>query len=148
MGEAITPFSIPDLLTRPPLQTNPRISDDIQQTLATLLGFDGTARRLLRVTTTGMLQTVNPLAQKFQNILANIANYVWQGSDVKCSEVVIRAHPDNADRLWVNVYAAAAADTGWPLDANEHITLTVSNLEHIQLKIIADTEKAIIYYTQ
>lgn len=148
MGEAITPFSIVGLPTQPPLPISPRISDDIQQTLATLLGFDGTARRLLRITKSGRLEVVNPLAQKFQNILANQANYLWQGADIKCSEVVVRANPDNSGRVWVNIYADAAVDTGWPLDANEYITLTLSNLEHLQLKIIADTEKVILYYTQ
>jgi len=148
MGEVRTPFDIPDLPTKPPLKSNPLISSDIQQTLAVLLGYDGTARRLLRCTSSGRIETVNPLAQKFENILANITNYVWQGVNTKCSEVVVRAHPDNTGRVWVNIYAAAAADVGWPLDKNEYITLTITNLSHLHIKILTDTEKVILLYTQ
>lgn len=148
MGEVRTPFELPEPLTKPPLPSNPRISDDIQQTLATLVAYDGIKRRLLRSTPTGMLQTVNPLAKQFANILANTANYLWQGDDIKCSEVVVRANPDNSQRVWVNIYAAAAADTGWPLDGGEHIVLTLTNLSHLHLKILDNGEKVILYYTQ
>lgn len=148
MGEVRTPFELVDLPTKPPLKSNPIISSDIQQTLATLVGYDGTARRILKSTPTGILQTVNPLAQKFANLLADEANYVWQGDDIKCSEIVVRAHPDNSGRVWVNVYAAAAADTGWPLDGNEHIVLTLTNLSHLHIKIIANGEKVNLFYTQ
>jgi len=148
MGIARKPFELIDVPTTPPLPISPRISDEIQQSIATLVGYDGNARRLLKVTSTGMLQVVNPLSLKFQNILANIPNYVWQGTNVKCSEVVVRGHPDNGGRIWVNVFAAAAADVGWPLDSNEYITLTLTNLSYLHLKIITNTEKAIIYYMQ
>jgi len=148
MSEVRFPFAIEDFPTVPPLKSNPDVTDDIQQTLATLVGFDGTARRLMRVTPTGMLQTVNPLAKKFINIGDQAANYLYDGADIKCSEVVVRASPDNAGRVWVNIYAAAAADIGWPLDANEHIVLTLTNLSYLHLKIIALNEKVIIYYTQ
>lgn len=148
MGEIRTPFELIDLPTKPPLPSNPRVSDDIQQTLATLVGYDGTSRRILRATPSGILQVVNPLAKEFANILSNTTNYLWQGDDIKCSEVVVRAHPDNSGRVWVNVYAAAAADTGWPLDANEHVVLTLTNLSHLHVKIIATAEKVVAFYTQ
>lgn len=148
MGEVRTPFELIDLQTKPPLKSNPIITDDIQQTLATLVVFDGTSRRIARGTPTGILQTVNPLAGKFVNVLADEANYVWQGDDIKCSEVVVRANPDNSQRVWVNIYAAASADVGWPLDGNEHIVLTLTNLAHLHLKILDDGEKVNILYTQ
>lgn len=148
MGVVRTPFELVDLPTKPPLPSNPKVSDDIQQTLATLIGYDGTSRRILRSTPTGILQTVNPLAQKFANLLSDTTNYLWQGDDIKCSEITIRAHPDNSGRVWVNVYAVAAADIGWPLDANEYIVLTLTNLSHLHVKIISTAEKALVYYTQ
>jgi len=142
------PFDIENFPTVPPLKSNPDVTDDIQQALATLVGFDGTARQLLRVTPTGMLQTVNPLAKKFINILAVGAGFVWDGPDIKCSEVLIRGHPDNAGRAWVNVYAAADANVGWPLDTNEHIIMTLTNLSFLHIKIMTHDEKVIVYYTQ
>jgi len=148
MGKPRIPFGFEDVPTKPEMSPQPLISDDIQQVLATLGGYDGETRRLLRCTKSGKLQTVNPLAAEFVNIPATEANFIWQGDNIKCTEVVVRAHPDNADRVWVNIFAAAAADTGWPLDKNEYVTLTVNNLEHIHLKIIANNEKVILLYTQ
>lgn len=148
MGEVRTPFSIVDFLTKPPLSFNPRVSDDVQQTLATLVGFEGTGRRILRCTKTGMLQTVNPTAQKFINTTVGTPTYKYQGPDIKCSEVVVRAHPENSGRVWVNIYALADVDIGWPLDANEHITLTLTTLQHLHLDSFNSDEKVIIFYTQ
>jgi len=142
------PFDIKHFPTVPPLKSNPDITDDIQQTLATLVGFDGTARQLLRVTPSGMLQTVNPLAKKFINILAVGAGYVWDGSDIKCSEVAVKANSDNTGIVWVNIFDDADADVGWPLAGGEHIVLSLTNLSFLHLKIITHNEKAILYYTQ
>lgn len=148
MGKPKFPFGIDDVETKPPLSTQPSISDDIQQTLATLVCHDGETRRLVKGTKSGKLQTVNPLAIAFVNIAATEGNFIWQGDDIKCTEVIVRAGPDNAGRVWVNIFAAAAADTGWPIDKNEYITLTVNKLSHVHLKIIANGEKAIVLYTQ
>ena len=148
MGKPRIPFGFEDIPTKPEMSPQPSISDDIQQTLATLVCYDGETRRLVRGTKQGKLQVVNPLAALFVNIPATAGNFLWQGDTIPCSEVVVRAHPDNADRVWVNIFAAAAADTGWPLDKNEYVTLTVNNLEHIHLKIIANNEKVILLYTQ
>lgn len=148
MGKVRFPFDIEDFPTVPPLISIPDVTDDIQQTLATIVGFDGVARHLLRCTPAGMLQTVNPLAKKFINIGEQAANYLWQGEDIKCSEVVVRAGPTNQGNVWVNIYAAAAANIGWPLAGNEHIVLSLTNLSFLHLKIIAQNEKVIIYYTQ
>jgi len=148
MGKPQIPFDIVDIPTKPPLTSQPLISGDIQQTLATLVCYDGETRRLVRGTKEGKLQVVNPLAALFVNISATAGNFLWQGDDIKCSEIIVRAHPDNSGRVWVNVFAAAAADTGWPLDANEHIPLTLNNLSQLHLKIINTGEKVILLYTQ
>lgn len=148
MGKPTIPFGFDDVPTKPPMSPQPLISDDIQQVLATLGAYDGETRRLLRCTKEGKLQTVNPLAALFVNIPATVGNFLWQGSDIKCSEVIIRADPDNTDRVWVNIFTAAAKNVGWPLDANDHIPLTLNNLSHLHLKLIASGDKVILLYTQ
>lgn len=148
MPEVLIPMPLGDFQTKPPLTARVRITEEMQQVLSLLTGYDGAARRLLRVTPTGILPTVNPTIQAFVNITGSGANYTWQGSDIKCTEVIVRAHPDNAGRVWVNVYGAAGADSGWPLDGNEYVPITVSNLNQIHLKIVADGEKVILAYTQ
>ncbi|GAI92178.1 unnamed protein product, partial [marine sediment metagenome] len=40
------------------------------------------------------------------------------------------------------------ADTGWPLDANEYIVLSITDMQYLHLLIIAAAEKVIIAYTQ
>lgn len=148
MGDIRTPFELPDLVVRPTLPSSPRISEDIQQTLATLLGYDGTKRRLIRCTPRGMLQVVNPRIIGFINVGGLDAGGVYDGLDTPCSEVVVRAHPDNSGRVWVNVFNAAAADTGWALDKNEYIPLTLTNMLQLHLLIVSAGEGVIIAYMQ
>lgn len=148
MGEVRSPFELVDLVIKPPLKSNPIISDDIQQVLATLVGFDGTLRHILRSTPTGILQTVNPIAKKFINIPIGDAGRLYQGADIRCSEVLVRAHPENTDKVWVNIYAVADIDVGWLLKENEHIVLTLTNLSHLHLKLDGAGDKAMILYTQ
>lgn len=147
MPEIRTPMSFEDLETKPPLNPKPQISDNIQQTLATLVGFDGMSRRLIKATASGILLSISPLAVAFINVTGDGANDTWQGENVKCSEVVIRANENNSGDVWVNVYGAAAVDTGWPLNANEYITLTINNLQHLYLKIVTSGDKAIMLHT-
>lgn len=148
MSEIRTPFEIPDIVVKPALPISPRVSDDVQQTLATLLCYDGSARRLLRCTPRGMLQVVNPLIIGFINVGGLGANGVYDGLDIPCSEVIVRAHPDNSQRVWVNVFAAAAVDTGWALDRNEYIPLTLTNMLQLHLLIEDAGEQVIIAYMQ
>ena len=148
MGRLRTPFEIPELSVKPPLSSSPLITDDIQQTLATLVGYNGQARRILRCTAHGMLQVVNPLAVGFINVTGSGANDTYDGIDRRTSEVIVRAHPDNNSLLWLNTFAAAAVDTGWPLAANEYIVLSVNDIAHLHLLIVGSGEKVIISYTQ
>lgn len=147
MGKPRIPFGFEDLPTKPEMSPQPLISDDIQQVLATLGGYDGQTRRLLRCSESGMLQTVNPLALGFINYSGSSPNDDWVGDDIKCSEVVIRAHPDNSNRCWVNLFDTASSSDGWPLDANEHITLTINNLKHLNVRIQTAPDAIIILYT-
>lgn len=148
MGKPQIPLGFDDVPTKPPMSPQPLISDDIQQTLATLVCYDGETRRLVRGTKQGKLQTVNPLAALFVNIPATVGNFLWHGDNIKCSEVIVRTDPDNAGRVWVNIFAAAAKNVGCPLDANEHIILTLNNLSHLHLKLITSGDKVILLYTQ
>ena len=148
MGKVGQPFELAELETKPPLSTNPSITDDIQQTLATLVGFDGVQRKLIRVTPTGILQVVNPLIKGILNLGGFAATYNYQGPDIKCSEIVVRAGGSNGGDVWVNIGSAAAVDTGWPLDANEYVPLTIINLQHLHLHIVDAADKVQVLYTQ
>lgn len=148
MGKVVTPFEIPDLSIKPPLSGSPNITDDLQQTLATLVGYNGQQRRLLRCTQHGILQVVNPLNTGFINVVGSGANDTYDGVALRCSEVIVRAHPDNSSLVWLNVFAAAGVDTGWPLAANEYLILSITDVSRIHLLIVGDGEKVILSYTQ
>jgi len=148
MAKVKTPFELPDLCVHPPLPSSPNLTPDIQQTLATLVGYNGQLRRLLRCTAHGMLQIVNPLIVGFINVTGSGANDEYDGVQLRTSEVIVRAHPDNNSLVWVNTFKAAAVDTGYPLAANEYIILSVNDVAHLHLLIVGDGEKVIIGYSQ
>lgn len=148
MSRLYLPLPFPDLKSKPDLSALVDLSNEMIQTLSLLSGYDGSERRLLRCSPTGVLHTISPRTAGVVNVAAVGANYLWQGSAVATTEVMIRSHPDNAGRIWVNLDAAAAADTGWPLDGGEVINLTLNNLNNLHLKIIADLEKVIILYSR
>ena len=142
------PLPFEDLETKPPLSGIIKLSDDMQQVLSLLSGYDGTERRLLTCTPTGTLSVASARVKGIANVLADQASYTWQGTDIKISEVLIKAHPDNNSRVWVNVDTAAAANTGYPLEAGDYVKFTINNLRNLHLFIAANTEKVIIIYTR
>ena len=148
MSEILIPLTFEDLPTKPPLVGRPRISEDLQQTVALLVGWDGATRRLVGVSPSGVLYVTSPRVKGIANVLADQASYTWQGGDIPISEVLVRSHPDNSGRVWVNVGAAAAANTGYPLDSGEWVNFAINNLHTLHLFIASDTEKAIVIYTK
>jgi len=142
------PLPFPDLKAKPELSPMVNLTDDMSQVLALLSGYDGTQRRLLRCSPTGILHTLAPRTRGVVNITATAANFLWQGTAVETTEIMIRSNPANTGLVWVNIDVAAAADTGWPLAPGEVLNLTVNNLNNLHLKIIANTEKVIVLYSQ
>ncbi len=142
------PLPFPDLACHPPLSPDINLSDDMIQALVLLSGYSGVERKLLRCTPTGILNTVTPRFQGIVNIAATSANFLYQGPVITTTEVMVRSNPNNAGLIWVNIDAAAAADTGWPLASGEVLIFTVDNLNHLHAKIIADTEKLIVMYSR
>lgn len=148
MAEILKSLPFEDLPVKPSLVGRPRISEDLQQTLALLSGWDGSSRRLVAVSPTGIMQVASPTAKGILNILANQASYVEQGGDISTTEVLVKAHPDNVGLVWVNVGIAATVNTGFPLEAGEWVVLSVNNLRSLHLFIASDTEKASVIYTK
>ena len=147
MSEILKPHTFEDLPTKPPLVGRPRISEDLQQTAALLVGWDETTRRLVRVSPSGVLYVAGARVKGILNILADQASYTYQGNDVSTSEVLIKAHLDNSGKVWVNVGAAAAVNTGYPLDTGEWVKFSINNLRSLHLFIVSDIERAIVIYT-
>lgn len=147
MFEILKSLTFDDLPTKPELKGRPKLSEDLQQTVALLTGWDGATRRLIGVSPSGVIYTASPKVKGITNILADQVSYNWQGGDISTSEVLVKANPNNAGEVWVNVGAAGAVDTGYPLDAGDSVVFSINNLLSLHIHIVADTEKAIVIYT-
>lgn len=148
MREILIPFRIEDLLLKPEMAGRIKLSDDMQQTLASLVGFDNVARRLLRCSKGGVLYTTTPRLDNIFHATTAAGTGLWQGSDKKITEVMVMAHPDNNGLLWVKNDEAATADNGWPLAAKEVVGLTLDNLNNLNILSVTPEETAIIAYTR
>lgn len=142
------PFSFDDLPTKPPITGRPKLSEDLQQTIALLSGFDGVTRRLIRCSPTGVIRVGSARAIGLYNIVANKDDYTTICADCPASEVMIRAFPDNTGRVFVNFGSPAAVNTGYPLFTGEWVTLSLDNLNSLQLYIEKDTDKVAAIYTE
>lgn len=148
MFEIEKPLPFDDLPTKPPLTGKPRMSDDMQQTVALLSGWDGATRRLVGVSPSGVLYVASPTVKGILNLLADQVSYNWQGGDIPTTEVLILNNCKNTGDVWVNVGAAAAPDTGYLLECGDSLVISVNNLHSLHIHITNDTEKAIVIYTK
>lgn len=142
------PIPFPKLNSEPDLSSLPVISDDIQQTLALLSGYDGSQRELLRCSPGGVLYFNSPRASDIIKVTATSINYDWIGDNIITNEIVVRAASGNGGIVQVMIDKPFAAGSAWPLAANESLQLSLDNLNNLNLRIEADTEIAYILYTR
>lgn len=148
MPEIVKPLTFEDLPVKPPLVGRPRISEDLQQTVALLVGWDKTTRRLVSVSPTGALHIAQSPVKGIANILSNTPAYNWNGEDISTSEVLVKSNPDNVRLIWVNVGDVAAANIGHPLDVGEHVVISINNLHNLHIHIIGDTDRVSVIYSR
>lgn len=142
------PLPFQQLQSKPEIVGMINLTQDMQQSLSLMTAYDGIQRQLLKCTPTGTLYTASARVKGILNITGVGTNDDWQGDDIKTSEVLIKANPDNTGRVWINVDAAAGVDTGHPLDAGDFIQFTINNLHNLHLLIVVSGEKASIIYTR
>lgn len=148
MLEILKSFPFVGLPTKPEIVGRPKLSEDLQQTLASLVGWDGATRRFIRCSPTGVIRTGSAKALGLYNVVANKDDYTTICRDCPASEVMIRAFPDNIGRVFVNFEAPAAINVGYPLFTGEWVTLSVNNLNILQIYIEKDTDKVAAIYTE
>lgn len=148
MPEILNPLTFEDLLFKPPLVGRPRISEDLQQTVALLVGWDKSTRRLVSVSPTGVLHVASAPVKGILNLLSTGDGTTQQGNDIDTSEVLIRAKPTNSGRIWVNVGDVAAVDVGYPLDSGEPVIFSINNLHSLHFYFTKAADKCSIVYTR
>ena len=141
------PLHCPELDLMPKQAEAIQLSKDMQQTLALLTGFWQNQRLLLKASPNGILFTTSPQIKDVFHVTATSDNYAYQGQDIKCSEVFVMGHPDNAGKIWVKPFTTAAIDNAWPLDAGDVWGFSLTNLNMLNMLIITNGEKAIVAYT-
>ena len=148
MFEILKSFTFDDLPTKPEITGRPKLSDDLQQTIALLSGWDGVTRRLIRCSPSGVIRVGSARTRGLYNIVANQDAYTITCADCPTSEVMLRAFPDNTGRVFVNIAAAASLNVGYPLFTGEWVNLSVNNLNSLQLYIEKNTDKVAVIYTE
>lgn len=148
MPDILKPLTFDDLPTKPPLVGRPRISEDLQQTVALLVGWDETTRRLVNISPTGVLYVASPRVKGILNALSVGTDYELQGDDISVSEVLVRAHPDNTSRIWINIGDTADDNKGYPLDANDWVSFSINNLHTLHFFSALPAQRAILIYTK
>lgn len=146
MSNITKPLPFNELQAKPDIPSLIRLSDDMQQTLALLVGYNGSQRKLVSVSSNGILMMSSVRPKAVINITGSGTDDDWQGTDIKCSEVKVISNPDNAGRIWVNIDAVAAADTGEPLDAGDYLVWGIENLTNLHIHIVTDGNKVIVVY--
>jgi len=148
MADIVIPFPFGDLPIKPELTGKIKITDDVTQTLATLLGWDGSARRLVKTSMSGSLQTS---ASRFGGISTKTStapNQIQTYSNVPTTEVMIMGHPDNGEKIWINVGINPTVDNSWPLDAGDVLQLSIDNLEKLKILVVTSGNQVIVLYTR
>lgn len=147
MFEIDRPFPIVGIPFKPEFSGRQKVDEKLMMTLATLMGWDGEARRLLNCGVGGALQTIAPIAKAIVNVTGSGGNDDITFSDEVTGEIMIMANSSNAGDIWVNIGASAAVDTGWPLDAGDNVIFSLNNMQELQARIVTSGDKLIIIKT-
>ncbi len=148
MFEILKPLTFDDLPTKPPISGRPKVSEDLQQTIALLSGWDGSTRRLIRVSPTGTLYVASPKAKGIINQQASGDADDYQAPNIVTSEVLIKAKTGNSGNVWINVGKAAAANVGYQLLSGDWISFSVNNLNSLQFHFTKNLDWINLLYSE
>ncbi|GAI62961.1 unnamed protein product [marine sediment metagenome] len=82
MSDIIKPMSIPELMLRPDIGGKTRLSDDMQQTLATLVAYGDNARKLLKASESGILSVSSARIKDIVHFARDGVEETQKGSDL------------------------------------------------------------------
>jgi len=148
MAEIEIPFPFGNLPLKPELTGKVKVSDDVTQTLATLLGWDGSSRKLLRTSLTGVLNVTTPQVQNIVHKTSTGGNEVITFADTPVTEIMIMGHPDNGELIWVSIGATPTTANSWPLASSDILNISIDNLDRLKILIVTSGNAAIVLYTR
>ena len=148
MGNPDNPVKMPELNLIPESERGIDLDAGMKQVMALLTAYWREQRVTLKATPSGALFVTNPQIKDIFTVLAVTAGHVYHGDDIACSEVMIMGHPSNGDTIWVRPHKIATNANAWPLLKYDVMSFTITNLSMLHILIAADTERAIIAYTE
>lgn len=147
MGKIIVYYPLIGLRIDPDLFEHLEIDEKAIQTLASLFGWDGQARRMITCSKGGSLHTVTPVASEIINKVSTYPNENMTFTDQLTSEVMIMACNTNGGDVWVNIGSAGAVDNGWMLDAGDSVQFSINNMADLNVFIITNADMVTIIRT-
>ena len=133
---------------KPPIDKAVRLSEDMQQTLATIVAYGIDERKVLRASESGVLNVTSARIKDIEHYTGSGANDTQSGKDIECTECMVMGHPDNGSKIWVRPGVTATVNNAWPFDANDVVNITLDNLKQLQILFVGDGEKAIVGYSR
>jgi hypothetical protein len=141
------PMGSESLSLRPSLPSQIPVAEQVQQTLALMLGLVPGERIPLRCSPSGIMYTASPRLTDVLHWTAAGANEPRQGDNIMATEVICESHPDNTGRIWVRTRIAAASNNAFPLDKGDVIGFSVENLSELRALIVTAGDTLIVGYS-
>lgn len=148
MAKISKSMDVPELGLAPPLTGAIRLSEDMQQTLALLTGYDDTKRVLLKASESGVLAVASRRIADVVHFTGSGANDEQIGDNLDCTDVMVIGHPSNTGLVWVRPDITATVNNAWPLAANGAVGFTIDNLKQLNMLIVISGDKVIVGYTR
>jgi len=104
-------------------------------------------KRLLQCSESGVLYIASARLKDTFHVTATSDDFVYQGSHVVCSELLVIAHPDNVGRIWVRSDIPATTDNSTPLNAGDSIVFSLDTVKSLHILIEKNTDVAIVNIT-
>jgi len=104
-------------------------------------------RRFLQCSESGVLSIASARLKDIFHVTATSDNFVWQGDNIICSELLVIGHPDNTGKVWVRGDIPATIDNSLPLFAGDSTVFSLNNVKSLHILIEKDTEKVIVGFT-
>lgn len=147
MSKITKPMGIDELGLKPAITGKLVLSEDVQQTLSQDVAFAVSGRKLVKCSESGIKYHASPRIKDIVHFTGVGANDTQQGENIPCTECLVMAHPDNTGLIWVRPYKTASAANAWPLSANDAVSLTVDNMNQLNMLIVVASEQLIVAYS-
>ena len=124
-----------------------RVSDEMTQSLASIMGYSVNQRVLLKASASGVLYTVTPRVSDIIQWLAVGDNEEHQGPDLACSAVLLRCALANIDNVYVSIRKTTTTANSLPLQKGEWVIFSVDNLNELHCLIAKTGDIFVVMYS-